>query len=125
MVIFADRTSVTNPDSVQFVPFLTEPAPIAIGPFALATIMDCPVYFMTCLKNSDTSRYQVHIENFAEPVKVRRKERQAYFNQLMCKYADRLSYYCLLAPYQWCNFFDFWRGNETQQDSSSTKDNKQ
>lgn len=125
VVIFADRTSVTNPDSVQFVPFLTEPAPIAIGPFALATIMDCPVYFMTCLKNSDTSRYQVHIENFAEPVKVRRKERQAYFNQLICKYADRLSYYCLLAPYQWSNFFDFWRGNETQQDSSSTKDNKQ
>tara|TARA_R110000751_G_scaffold307898_1_gene434137 strand:- start:31191 stop:32171 length:981 start_codon:yes stop_codon:yes gene_type:complete len=125
VVIFADRTSVTNPNSVHFVPFLTEPAPIAIGPFALATIMDCPVYFMTCLKNSDSNRYQVHIEDFAEPVKVRRKERQAYFQQLMRKYADRLSYYCLLAPHQWGNFFDFWRGNETLQDNSSAKDNNQ
>ncbi|KXI29325.1 LpxL/LpxP family acyltransferase [Paraglaciecola hydrolytica] len=111
VVIFADRTSVNNPDSVDFVPFLSKPAPIAIGPFALATIMSCPVYFMTCLKNSESGKYQVHIEEFAQPTKVKRNERKAYFNQLMTKYADRLSHYCLLEPYQWANFFDFWQGN--------------
>ncbi|WP_340679972.1 family 2 glycosyl transferase [Paraglaciecola sp.] len=122
VVIFADRTSVTNPNSVQFVPFLSAPAPIAIGPFALASIMDCPVYFMTCLKDSTTGRYQAHVEHFADPVKVKRKDRQTYFNQLMCRYADRLSYYCLKEPYQWNNFFDFWQANETLDDKAAPKD---
>lgn len=113
VVIFADRTSVNNPNSVQFVPFLSKPAPFAVGPFALANIMECPVYFMTCLKNPQSGRYQTHIEDFASPVKVKRKERQLYFKQLMEKYADRLTHYCIQEPYQWNNFFDFWRGNET------------
>ena len=122
VVIFADRTSVTNPNSVQFVPFLSAPAPIAIGPFALASIMDCPVYFMTCLKDSTTGRYQAHVEHFADAVKVKRKDRQTYFNQLMCRYADRLSYYCLKEPYQWNNFFDFWQANESLDDKAAPQD---
>lgn len=119
VVIFADRTSVNNPDSVEFVPFLSKPAPIAIGPFALATIMDCPVFFMACIKNSSSGRYRTYIEPFSSPVKVSRKERKQYFTQLMTKYADRLTHYCLKEPYQWYNFFDFWRGNETEASSSN------
>ena len=26
-----------------------------------------------------------------------------------CYYADRLTHYCRLAPYNWFNFFDFWQ----------------
>lgn len=114
VVIFADRTSVNNPNSVNFVPFLSKPAPIAIGPFALATIMECPVFFMTCIKNSENGRYQAYIEEFAEPIKVKRKERKEYFQKLMEKYTDRLGHYCLKEPYQWNNFFDFWRANEAE-----------
>ncbi|MEP0355416.1 family 2 glycosyl transferase [Paraglaciecola sp.] len=114
VVIFADRTSVNNPNSVNFVPFLSKPAPIAIGPFALATIMECPVFFMTCIKNSEKGKYQTYIEEFAEPTKVKRKERKEYFQMLMEKYTDRLGYYCLKEPYQWNNFFDFWRANEAE-----------
>lgn len=123
VVIFADRTSVNNPNSVQFVPFLSKPAPIGIGPFALASIMECPVYFMTCLKNSQSGRYQAYIEDFASPVKVKRKERQEHFKQLAEKYADRLTHYCLQEPYQWYNFFDFWQGNEA--DKHNQPENKQ
>ena len=108
VVIFADRTSVNNPESVQYVPFLSKDAPIAVGPFALATIMDCPVFFMSCIKNAQSGRYTTYIERFAEPTKVKRKERAAYFQALMEKYTSRLTYYCLKAPYQWYNFFDFW-----------------
>ncbi len=124
VVIFADRTSVNNPDSVEFVPFLSKPAPIAIGPFALATIMDCPVYFMACIKDSSSGRYRTYIEPFAKPQKVPRKERKQYFTQLMSRYADRLSHYCLQEPYQWYNFFDFWRANESDKDNSFESSNK-
>jgi len=27
----------------------------------------------------------------------------------MQHYADRLTHYCRLAPYNWFNFFDFWQ----------------
>jgi predicted LPLAT superfamily acyltransferase len=107
VVIFADRTSVNNPNSVNFAPFLGEKAPFAIGPFALATIMDCPVFTIFCLK--EKGRYRTYIEKLADPVKVKRKERQQYFYDLTERFAQRLEKHVLLAPYQWYNFFNFWQ----------------
>jgi predicted LPLAT superfamily acyltransferase len=107
VVIFADRTSVNNPDSVNFVPFLGEDAPFAVGPFALATMMDCPVYTIFCLKRK--GRYQTYIEKLADPVTVKRKERQHYFKALTERFAKRLEKHVLLAPHQWYNFFNFWQ----------------
>jgi predicted LPLAT superfamily acyltransferase len=107
VVIFADRTSVNNPNSVNFVPFLGEDAPFAIGPFALATIMHCPVYTIFCVKNQ--GRYSTYIEKLADPIKVKRKERQQYFYDLTQRFAMRLEKHVQLAPYQWYNFFNFWK----------------
>lgn len=123
VVIFADRTSVANPNSVIHVPFLSKPAPFAIGPFALATVMDCPVFFMTCLKNSESGRYQAYVEEFAMPVKVPRKDRNTHYQQMMERYASRLTHYCMKEPYQWNNFFDFWPAKESGVDNNP--DNKQ
>ncbi len=107
VVIFADRTSVNNPHSVNFTPFLGEDAPFAVGPFALATIMDCPVYTIFCLKQQ--GRYRTYIEKLADPIKVKRKERKQYFEQLTRRFAERLEKHIKLAPYQWFNFFNFWQ----------------
>ncbi|WP_426369006.1 family 2 glycosyl transferase [Pseudocolwellia sp. HL-MZ7] len=107
IVIFADRTSVNNPDSVYNVPFIGENAPFAKGPFALASIMDCKVFLMFCLK--EEGRYSAYVEEFAEPTKVKRKERNEYFSSLATKYAQRLEFYCRKEPYQWFNFFSFWQ----------------
>ncbi|PKG82508.1 family 2 glycosyl transferase [Colwellia sp. 75C3] len=106
VVIFADRTSVNNPNSVNFAPFLGEDAPFAVGPFALATIMDCPVFTIFCIK--EKGRYRTYIEKLADPIKIKRKERQQYFNDLTKRFAKRLEKHVLLAPYQWYNFFNFW-----------------
>lgn len=107
VVIFADRTSVNNPDSVYTVPFLGQEAAIAKGPFALASIMDCPVFLMFCIKQQ--GKYKTYVEEFAKPVKVKRKERDAHFNAMATRYAERLSIYCQKAPTQWFNFFNFWQ----------------
>lgn len=106
VVIFADRTSVTNPKSVCFAPFLGEEAPFAVGPFALASIMDCQVFTMFCIKKE--GKYQAYIEKFADPIKVKRRDRKEYFNLLAKRFAERLENHVLLAPYQWYNFFNFW-----------------
>ncbi|NRA71341.1 MAG: family 2 glycosyl transferase [Gammaproteobacteria bacterium] len=115
VVIFADRTSVNNPNSVHQADFLGEPAPFAMGPFALATIMDCKVFLMFCIKQN--GRYCAHIEKFADPVKVKRKERAAHFQGMASRFAERLAHYCHLAPYQWYNFFNFWQKIEAPKDS--------
>ncbi len=106
VVIFADRTSVNNPNSVNFAPFLGEEAPFAKGPFALATIMDCPVFTMFCIKQE--GKYRTYIEKFADPIKIKRSQRTEYFNQLTTRFAECLERHILLAPYQWYNFFNFW-----------------
>ena len=36
-------------------------------------------------------------------------ERSAAIEQLLRRYAERLEHYCRLAPYNWFNFYDFWR----------------
>lgn len=110
IVIFADRTSVNNPDSVYQVPFMGEDAPFAKGPFALAAIMECPVFLMFCVK--EKGRFKACIEEFAQPKKVKRKERNDYFTGLAIKYAQRLEYYCQKSPYQWFNFFNFWHNTK-------------
>jgi predicted LPLAT superfamily acyltransferase len=107
VVIFADRTSVNNPNSVNFANFLGEEAPFAKGPFALATIMDCPVFTMFCIKQN--GKYRTYIDKLADPVKVKRKERAAYFTELTQKFASLLEQHVRLAPYQWYNFFNFWQ----------------
>jgi len=107
VVIFADRTSVNNPNSVHYADFLGQPAPFAVGPFALATIMDCDVFLMFCIK--EQGKYAAHIEKFASPTKVKRKERAAHFQGMTEHFAQRLGYYCHKAPYQWFNFFNFWQ----------------
>ncbi|MGO2011020.1 MAG: LpxL/LpxP family acyltransferase [Pseudoalteromonas sp.] len=114
VVIFADRTSVNNPNSVHQVPFLGEDAAFGKGPFALATIMECPVFLMFCL--NEQGRYKTYIEKFADPIKVSRKERKAHFQAMATRFAQRLEFYCKKAPYQWYNFFNFWQ-KATDKDS--------
>ena len=36
-------------------------------------------------------------------------ERDKRIRELAAAYASRLEHYCIAAPYQWFNFFDYWR----------------
>lgn len=123
VIIFADRTSMTNPNNVNFVPFLGENAPFGVGPFALATLMECPVYTIFCLK--EQGRYRTYVDKLADPVKISRKERKIYFKTLTEGFAQRLEKYVRLAPYQWYNFFDFWPANDNVDEKKRDKPNKQ
>lgn len=120
VIIFADRTSVNHPGSTYEVPFLGEKAPFAKGPFALASLMECPVFLMFCTK--EKSRFKAHVEEFASPKKVKRKERDEYYQFLATKFAERLGYYCTKAPYQWYNFFNFWASSQANVTSSKNEE---
>ena len=106
LVIVGDRTPPAERGRTCTVDFLGAPAPFAKGPFILAAVLECPVYLFFCLKEADG--YRIHFERFAERVVLPRGEREARLQELAQRYARRLEAYCLRAPYQWFNFYDYW-----------------
>jgi len=107
LVIAGDRTSVNTPGRVIYTDFLGSPAPFSQGPFILASILDCPVYFLFCLK--EDRKYRVIFEHVAQSLRFARKNREQQLTKVVTQFAQRLEYYCQLYPMQWFNFFDFWQ----------------
>ena len=107
IVIVGDRTPPAENGRVSQVEFLGQSAPFAQGPWILASLLECPVYLFFCLR--DKHDYRIHFEPFAERIELPRRERQMRLHAYIQQYALRLEAYCLSAPYQWFNFFDFWR----------------
>ncbi|MGY3869480.1 glycosyltransferase family 2 protein [Aeromonas crassostreae] len=113
VVIVGDRTSVTREKRVVWADFLGAPAPFPLGPFALASVLACPVYLMFGLK--EQGHFRVHFEPFAERLWLPRAEREAALRHWVQAYADRLQHHCLQAPLDWFNFFDFWQLTHDEQ----------
>jgi len=104
--MLADR-SLGN-DATVDCEFLGEMAPFPVGPFRMAAMLRRPVYFMTGLYLGG-NRYQIHFEPLADFSDTPREARDRAIRDAMQHYADRLTYYCRKAPYNWFNFFDFWQ----------------
>lgn len=109
VVIVGDRTPPDERSGhrISCADFLGEPAPFAQGPFILASLLDCPVYLFFCLRDGD--RFRLHLEAFAERIDLPRKARAERLEAYIRQYAKRLEHYCLTAPEQWFNFYNFWR----------------
>lgn len=108
IVIMGDRTSTTRPERTIPVNFLGETAYFPEGAFVLGGILKTTVYFMLCIK-MDRNHFQVIYEEFADKMKIDRKDRAASLAPYAQKYADKLSGYCQQYPLQWFNFFDIWK----------------
>lgn len=112
VIIVGDRTSISQPGRVNYAPFLGYPAPFSQGPFILASILECPIYLLFCLKQS--GQYHVYLEPFADSLKLARRNKSEQLQSIIERYSERLEYYCLKAPYQWFNFFTFWQKDDQQ-----------
>ena len=88
--------------------FLGKMAPLPVGPFRMAALLRRPVFFMAGLYLGG-NRYQIHFEPLADFSETPRAERDAAMRAAQQLYAERLSHFCRLAPYNWFNFFDFWQ----------------
>jgi predicted LPLAT superfamily acyltransferase len=122
VVIVGDRTSTTTASRSVAVPFLGRDAAFSQGPFILAALLDCPVYFLFCLKDKQRNKYQVIFEHYSNSLKMPRAARQNRLTQVITDYAQRLSYYAALYPDQWFNFYDFWQHDQlVERDHSKEK----
>ncbi|RJX30795.1 MAG: glycosyltransferase family 2 protein [Oxalobacter sp.] len=108
--IVGDRTPPAENGRVTTVDFFDAPTPFAQGPMILASFLECPVFLFFCLREKD--KYTIYLERFADQINLPRKDRQQGLQTYLQAYAKRLETYCLKAPYQWFNFFDFWQGGK-------------
>jgi predicted LPLAT superfamily acyltransferase len=102
--ILADRAS--GPDQYLTLPFLGAPARFPTGPFRMAVMLKRPVYFMAGIYLGG-NRYQVHFERLEQAPPG--TPRDAAIAGLLGQYAAALERHCRAHPYNWFNFFDFWK----------------
>lgn len=98
---------VTSAPRVAMAPFLGQAAPFPIGPYVLASVLQCPVYLIFPMQSA--GRAELHFELFRASLRLPRKGRDAALSALAADYAARLQHYCLQTPLQWFNFYDFWQ----------------
>ena len=118
IAIAGDRTPFSGPARSVAVPFLGSPAPFSTGPYILASIMECPVYLLSCVR--DGAGYRVALELFAEKIELPRHSRQTAISAHAARYAQWLEAQCLTYPYQFYNFYAFWAAEEPAEQRSAS-----
>jgi predicted LPLAT superfamily acyltransferase len=105
VALLGDRVGLNERSAT--VDFLGRPARFPTGPYALAAALGCPVYLTFGLYHRP-NRYNLYCEPFADRIVLPRRGRKEALEHHAQRFAERLEFYCRLAPYNWFNFFDFW-----------------
>ena len=120
VVIVGDRISASAPGRAVWADFLGRPAPFAIGPWVLASVLQCPVYLMFCMR--EKQGYNLMFEPFADRLKLPRSTRQQALQQAVHQYAVVLQQVAQRYPLQWFNFYDFWQLPKLTEQKESSGD---
>src|SRR3990167_1074179 len=90
--------------------FLGEKADLPTGPMLLASLFEVPVilFFGIYLGGN---RYRVIFELFSERILVDRNQREQQIGVYVESYVKRLEHYAKQYPYNWFNFYDYWKHN--------------
>lgn len=107
----ADRTSARTRNRCIRTDFLGKPADFPYGVFLIAALLNAPTYFMFALRTRTASlfpRYNMFVERAKTDFNCPRSEREERIRALCREFVDKLEKYCVMFPFQWYNFFDFW-----------------
>ena len=104
--VLGDRT--LGGEQVQAVTLLGERAYLPTGPMRAAAILRCPVFFMVGLYRGKNN-YHVVFEPVADFSSTPAALRHLAVRSAIDRYAAVLEQYCRSDPYNWFNFYDFWR----------------
>ena len=104
--VLGDRT--LGREAVQAVTLLGERAYLPTGPMRAAAILRCPVFFMAGLYRGKNN-YHVVFEPVADFSSTPAAVRHVAVRAAIERYAAVLDQHCRSDPYNWFNFYDFWR----------------
>jgi predicted LPLAT superfamily acyltransferase len=106
--ILGDRVWESERNRFVKVPFLGRSARFPLGPFQLQAVLGCPMLLSVCVRTAP-GRYASWGEPLAPAGAVARADRDKHAKEIARRYALALEEWCVRAPYQWFNFFEFWR----------------
>ena len=106
VAIAADRVPVTG-DRICEARLLGAQAEFPAGPWLIASLLRCPVWSLSCLH--DGNGYHVRIAKLFDRVLLPRADRQAALDAHAQGFADWLAACLRQSPYDWFNFYDFWK----------------
>lgn len=88
--------------------FLGEDALFPLSPWLVAGMLEAPVFLAFGLYRGG-NRYDLYFEPMADCHPEQRRERMDKARECAQRYADRLALHGRDAPYNWFNFYDFWK----------------
>jgi len=89
------------------VPFLGGQAKFPSGPYVLAHVLQCPVYFVAGIYDAP-SKYELHCVPLSARIELPRKGRNEAVEREAVRYVQKLEEFTRRAPFNWFNFFPFW-----------------
>ncbi|MFZ2161618.1 MAG: acyl-CoA synthetase [Sideroxyarcus sp.] len=104
--ILADRGLEQGGASVTC-EFLGEQTKFPNGPLRIAYMLKCPVLLMAGVYRGG-NRYDLYFEELMDMSKGE-LPRNEMIRQAQLRYVARIEHYCREAPYNWFNFYDFWK----------------
>ena len=111
IAIAGDRIPVSATGRTVQVDFLGRPAHFSQGPWLLASLLDCPVYMLFCSRTAK-DHWLLSFEKLTDRIVLSRPGRLNDIENYAGLYAKRLETECRRAPFQWYNFFDFWKNED-------------
>lgn len=105
VAIAGDRVPVFAGQTVT-VDFLGRPAAFPVGPYVLAGLLKCPLYFLACIHQG--AGYCIYFEKITDRLDLPRGNRMLAITPYVQHYANTLSLLLKQSPYDWFNFFPFW-----------------
>lgn len=106
VAIVGDRVPVSGARHAP-AQFLGHEAPFPIGPYILGSLLKCPVFMLTCLRDH-AQGHTLRCAVLADQIVLPRGQREAALTQWTQRYAGELEGLLRRAPLDWFNFFDFW-----------------
>ena len=103
--ILADRAPAGQ--KMIAVSFLSAPASLPTGPWALCAALGAPVVLLFGVRTAPR-RYSVHFEPFADRIVLERSRRAEDIADWVARYAQHLETQCRAHPFNWFNFYEFW-----------------
>lgn len=109
--VMADR--VSGGQRTQRVDFLGDGAEFPLGPWLMAALLEKPVILCFGIFLGG-NRYRVSCERLMLEPSGRAKDKA---EKALLQYVERLEHYVGQAPFNWFNFYDFWRSDNSNEPS--------
>jgi predicted LPLAT superfamily acyltransferase len=111
LAILSDRSGIG--ERTALVNFLGESTYFPTGAYYLASILDCPVYCFFGMR-VDNYLYDIYAIKLAENIKLDRGKRGEQAKAYAQQYANLLAEKAKKYPYNWFNFYEFWRSEDSK-----------